>query len=169
MTKCIDGSISACIINVCMHGHMFYYYTHLYSMLWSLVHAYCLQCFTRFGLRHFTYKVSHRYEEDPPPPRLIPCRAYRSASHTLGAVTLNDLHSQPYILHLPHPRQVEVWWLGGHVPMVHVFFSVCLSHRHDCTHPNLLQVGDHSRNLLYAYTTSFSTSGSSTQQGVAWS
>ena len=43
----------------------------------------------------------------------------------------------------------------GHVGMVHtMFFSVHLTHRHDCT-PSLLQVEDHSMNLLYAHITIF--------------
>ena len=54
----------------------------------------------------------------------------------------------------------------GHVLMVHMYSFQCSCHIGMTIHtPAFLQVGDHSRNLLYAHTTSLSTSGSGTQQG----
>ena len=70
-------------------------------------------------------------------PRSTPLEAYWSASHTLGAVTSNHMPSQPSISLIPHPRQVEEQWQGM-FQQSDMFFSVHLTHRHDCTYPGLV-------------------------------
>ena len=45
-------------------------------------------------------------------PISTPLGAYRSESHIFGTVTLDHMPSQPYIPNIPHPKQVEVQWLG---------------------------------------------------------
>ena len=56
---------------------------------------------------------------------------------------------------------------GGMYQQTTCVLSVHLPHRLASTHPGFLWVENHSRNLLYALTTSLLTSGSQTQHGMA--
>ena len=92
------------------------------SLVPFLWYAYHLQCFTSFMAQALFIVLCHiDMRRSHPLPVQLP-QAYKSASHTFGAVTLNHMPSQVYIPNIPHPMDIEVWWLGMFQQSTHVPF-----------------------------------------------
>ena len=168
------NSIKYIFVWICHHYYLLLLYIHIALIEFSTIFHVMLAMYSTLQvfspwIRPFYCNVLHWYEEEATPPRSATWAIYRSASHTFGAVDLVIicLHSNTSLSsHTLSGRSMVV----GHIPMAHMCPFVCIYNIGMTVHTlAILWAGHHSRNLLYAHPTSLSTSGSGTQQGIAWS
>ena len=120
--------------------YMFYIYISI-TLIESAVLLSFYSALQEYWLRPFYYTMSYHYKEEPSPQ--INC---------LGTIQVCCHTHMPLLPYIPYNLpMLSRWKYGGwaYSNHPHMFFSMHMLHRHDCTHPSLFTSWNHSSKLLW--------------------
>ena len=129
-----NDCLSLCLsVSLSIYRYIIYLYLHNANYIWS--YTYYILCFSSLLTQAFLLHCVTLIWGGAIPPRSIPWEVYSSASHIFSAVNLKSYAFTA--IHPSYPTSQTGSTVVWHIPIVHMFFSVHLSHRNDCTHPSL--------------------------------